>query len=243
MSSFKKCTALEPSEGYHFSCSSLDYKGEEFKALVMQFMPKGNFDVSLYPEDVESGSSLTLLQRLNIPIDVASAMNYLHHDCDPSVVHCDLKPANVLLDEIMIADVADFGLARFLSQTTSKMQSNTMRLKGSIGYIAREMLVAKRPTDEIFKEGLSLSIFISAMDENEVLKVADRRLIDDYEYSTQSSSTGHHSSSFGGNTKWTHEAEECIAGVVRVGFCCTADQPKDRWSMTKASTKLQAIQH
>ena len=133
MSSFKKCTALEPSEGYHFSCSSLDYKGEEFKALVMQFMPKGNFDVSLYPEDVESGSSLTLLQRLNIPIDVASAMNYLHHDCDPPVVHCDLKPANVLLDENMVAHVADFGLARLLSQTTSEMQSSTLGLKGSIG--------------------------------------------------------------------------------------------------------------
>ncbi|KAG5050306.1 hypothetical protein JHK85_011409 [Glycine max] len=70
------------------------------------------------------------------------------------------------------------------------------------------MLIAKRPTDEIFKEGLSLSIFVSAMDENEVLKVADRRLIDDYEYSTQSSSTGDHSSSFGGNTRWTHKAEE-----------------------------------
>ncbi|RZC17925.1 Receptor kinase-like protein Xa21 [Glycine soja] len=40
------------------SCSSLDYKGEEFKALVMQLMPNGNLDVSLYPEDVESGSSL-----------------------------------------------------------------------------------------------------------------------------------------------------------------------------------------
>ena len=56
----------------------------------------------------------------------------------------------------------------------------------NIGILLLEMLVAKRPTDEIFKEGLSLSIFISAMDENEVLKVADRRLIDDYEYSTQS---------------------------------------------------------
>ena len=78
----------------------------------------------------------------------------------------------------------------------------------NIGILLLEMLIAKRPTDEIFKEGLSLSIFVSAMDENEVLKDADRRLIDDYEYSTQSSSTGDHSSSFGGNTRWTHKAEE-----------------------------------
>lgn len=118
------------------SCSSLDYKGEDFKALIMQFMPNGNLDINLYTEDYESGSSLTLLQRLNIAIDVASAMDYLHHDCDPPIVHCDMKPANVLLDENMVAHVADFGLARFLSQNPSEKHSSTLGLKGSIGYIA-----------------------------------------------------------------------------------------------------------
>jgi serine/threonine protein kinase len=118
------------------SCSSTDYKGGEFKALVMQFMPNGNLDMSLYPEDLESGSSLTLLQRLNIAIDVASAMDYLHNDCDPPIVHCDLKPANVLIDEDMVAHVADFGLARFLSQNPTEKHNSTLELKGSIGYIA-----------------------------------------------------------------------------------------------------------
>ncbi|KAJ1381000.1 Serine-threonine/tyrosine-protein kinase, catalytic domain [Sesbania bispinosa] len=123
------------------SCSSVDYKGDDFKALVMQFMANGNLDMSLYPNDEESGSSLTLLQRLNIAIDVASAMDYLHHDCDPPIVHCDLKPVNVLLDDDMVAHVADFGLARFLSQNPSEQQSSTMGLKGSIGYIAPESLI------------------------------------------------------------------------------------------------------
>ncbi|KAL2638620.1 hypothetical protein AAZV13_06G123600 [Glycine max] len=81
----------------------------------------------------ELRSCLTPLQRLNVVIDVASALDYLHHDCDPPVVHCDLKPSNVLLDENMVAHVADFGLARLLSQTTSEMQSSTLGLKGSIG--------------------------------------------------------------------------------------------------------------
>ncbi|RDX71925.1 putative LRR receptor-like serine/threonine-protein kinase, partial [Mucuna pruriens] len=245
------------------SCSSLDYKGEEFKALVMQFMPNGNLDSSLYPEDDESGSSLTLLQRLNIAIDVASAMDYLHHDCDPPLVHCDLKPANILLDENMVAHVADFGLARFISQNTLEKQSSTLGIKGSIGYIAPEyglgskastqgdvysfgillleMFTAKRPTDEMFNEGLSLSKFVSGMDENQVLKVVDQRLIEDYKYSTQSSSTAAHSGSFGGNTNWMRKAEDSIAAVVRLGLCCTAHQPKDRSTMREASTKLHAI--
>nr|KYP57042.1 putative LRR receptor-like serine/threonine-protein kinase At3g47570 family [Cajanus cajan] len=248
------------------SCSSLDYKGEEFKALVMQFMANGNLDASLYPEDVESGSSLTLLQRLNIAIDVASAMDYLHHDCDPPIVHCDLKPANVLLDENMVAHVADFGLARFTSQSTPEKQSSTLGLKGSIGYIAPEygvggkasthgdvysfgillleMFTGKRPTEEMFKEGLGLRKFVSTMEEDQVVRVADRRLIDDYEYSTQSSSTGDHSSSsIGDNTHRTCKAEECVAAVIRIGLCCIAHKPKDRWRMRDVSTKLQATRH
>ncbi|XP_030958713.1 probable LRR receptor-like serine/threonine-protein kinase At3g47570 [Quercus lobata] len=122
------------------SCSSIDHTGAEFKALAMEFMSNGNLDKWLYPADVECGSTLTLTQRLNIAIDVASALDYLHHDCDPPVVHCDLKSGNVLLDEDMIVHVGDFGLARFLSHDSSQNGSSTIGLKGSIGYIAPSML-------------------------------------------------------------------------------------------------------
>ncbi|WKA10445.1 hypothetical protein VitviT2T_028015 [Vitis vinifera] len=118
------------------SCSSIDHSGGEFKALVMEFMSNGSLHNWLYPEDSQSRSSLSLIQRLNIAIDIASAMDYLHHDCDPPVVHCDLKPGNVLLDDDMAAHVGDFGLARFLSQNPSQSESSTIGLKGSIGYIA-----------------------------------------------------------------------------------------------------------
>ncbi|XP_030958712.1 receptor kinase-like protein Xa21 [Quercus lobata] len=122
------------------SCSSIDHTGAEFKALAMEFMSIGNLDKWLYPEDVECGSTLTLTQRLNIAIDVASALDHLHHDFDPPVVHCNLKPGNVLLDEDMTAHVGDFGLARFLSHDSSQNGSSTIGLKGSIGYIAPGML-------------------------------------------------------------------------------------------------------
>ncbi|KAG7943029.1 hypothetical protein I3843_15G018400 [Carya illinoinensis] len=118
------------------SCSSIDHIGADFKALIMEFMSNGNLDKWLYPGDIESGLFLTLTQRLNIAIDVASALDYLHHHCEPPIVHCDLKPGNVLLDENMVAHVGDFGLARFLLQNPQQNEISTIGLKGSIGYIA-----------------------------------------------------------------------------------------------------------
>lgn len=108
-----------------------------FKALVLQFMPNGSMESWLHHETKDSRPSLSLKQRLEIAIDVASAMEYLHHDCETPVVHCDLKPSNVLLDQNMTAHVGDFGLARILYGTASADRiSSTLGLKGSFGYIA-----------------------------------------------------------------------------------------------------------
>jgi len=73
------------------------------------------------------------LQRLNIMIDVASALEYLHHGSSIPVVHCDLKPSNVLLDEDMIAHVSDFGISKLLDEGQSKTHTRTL---ATLGYVA-----------------------------------------------------------------------------------------------------------
>ena len=120
-------------------CSSMDYAGNQFKALVFEFMTNGSLDLWLHPEiDNENQSrDLSLLQRLNVAIDVAFALNYLHNHSVPPIIHCDLKPSNVLLDNDMVAHVSDFGLARLLStDDSSQKQTGTIGIKGSIGYAA-----------------------------------------------------------------------------------------------------------
>lgn len=69
---------------------------------------------------------------------MASALYYLHDHCEPPIIHCDLKPSNVLLDNDVIAHVGDFGLARLISTAThsSENQSSTVGMKGTIGYAA-----------------------------------------------------------------------------------------------------------
>lgn len=121
------------------ACSTTDHQGNEFKCLVSEFMTNGNLDewLHLHPGN-DAGRSLGIVKRLNVAIDVASAIDYLHNYCHTQIVHCDLKPSNILLDEDLTAHVGDFGLARFLQQSSKwqlQNQAASIQLKGSIGYI------------------------------------------------------------------------------------------------------------
>lgn len=101
-------------------------------------MENGNLENWLHqdPEIVDSNQwqrHLTLVERLNIAIDVASALDYIHHHCGTPLVHCDLKPSNILLDRNLVAHVGDFGLARFIHEDNRALSEG---FKGTFGYAA-----------------------------------------------------------------------------------------------------------
>ena len=106
------------------SCSNLD-----FKALVADYMPNGSLEKWLYNPNY----CLDILQRMNIMIDVASALEYLHNGYSKPVVHCDIKPSNVLLDENMIAHLSDYGITKLLGKEESVAHTKTL---ATVGYIA-----------------------------------------------------------------------------------------------------------
>nr|GFC86035.1 receptor kinase-like protein Xa21 [Tanacetum cinerariifolium] len=113
--------------------SSVDFQGNDFKALVYEFMSNGSLHDWMHSSAITS--RLYLLQRINILLDVAHALDYLHNHCIPAIVHGDLKPSNILLDDDMVAHVGDFGLARFLG--TDSNQNSSTSVKGTIGYAPR----------------------------------------------------------------------------------------------------------
>ena len=76
--------------------------------------------------------NVNLFQRLNVAVDVAHALEHLHHHCETSIIYCDLKPSNILLNDEMVGHVADFGLAKFLSADSSN-QSSSLGLRGTVG--------------------------------------------------------------------------------------------------------------
>ncbi|KAK9178284.1 hypothetical protein WN943_027474 [Citrus x changshan-huyou] len=109
------------------SCSN-----DDFKALVLEYMSNGSLGDWLH----SSNYVLNIFQRLNIMVDVASALEYLHFDHSTPIIHCDLKPSNVLLDENMVAHLSDFGIAKLLSgEDEYVMRTKTL---ATIGYMAPE---------------------------------------------------------------------------------------------------------
>jgi LRR receptor-like serine/threonine-protein kinase FLS2 len=106
------------------TCSNL-----EFRALVLQYMSNGSLERWLYSYNY----CLNLIQRVSIMVDAASVLDYLHHGQSEFVVHCDLKPSNILLDEDMVAHVGDFGIAKILVENKDATQTQIL---GTLGYIA-----------------------------------------------------------------------------------------------------------
>lgn len=117
----------------------------------------------------------------------------------------------------------------------------------SFGVLVLEMFIAKKPTDEMFKEGLSLNKFASAVDRNQVFETVDPRLLKNHGGSEQSSSNP--SSSNDGSNGGTSSTDsdyicrkyEACSAVIRVGLSCAAQSPKDRLFMREALTRLHDI--
>ncbi|XP_057485462.1 probable LRR receptor-like serine/threonine-protein kinase At3g47570 isoform X2 [Actinidia eriantha] len=244
-------------------CASIDFQGNEFKAIVYEFMENRSLESWLHPvfpptgDDQEQPRSLSLLQRLNIAIDVAFALDYLHNHCHIPVVHCDIKPSNILLDGDMTAHVGDFGIARLLQQRdiseVSGRQTNSVVLRGSIGYVAPEygmgaevstsgdmysygillleMFTGKRPTDGMFKDGLNLHKLANmALSEN-VIEIVDQKQLEE-EKGTRTNS----------RTPMTIEKNhECLFLILKIGIACSEESPRDRMTIVDASRELFLI--
>ncbi|XP_061339231.1 rust resistance kinase Lr10-like [Gastrolobium bilobum] len=105
------------------------------RALVYEFMPNGSLDRHIFSK--EDSISLSYEQIYEISLGVARAIAYLHQGCDVQILHFDIKPHNILLDENFTPKVSDFGLAKLYPIDKSIVTLTAAR--GTIGYMAPEL--------------------------------------------------------------------------------------------------------
>ncbi|XP_058067712.1 probable LRR receptor-like serine/threonine-protein kinase At3g47570 [Magnolia sinica] len=232
-------------------CSSTDFKGNDFKALVFEYMHNGSLEKWLHKDEHDQlRRNLNFIERLNIAIDVALVLDYLHHHCQTPIVHRDLKPSNILLDNDMIAHVSDFGLARFISEVA---QSSSVGIKGSIGYIAPEyamggkastqgdvysygilileMITGKGPTNDMFTDNLSLHQFAKLALPEQLLEIVDPFLLEETKVTQDSRNDI--------NTK--DRMQDCLISMVKIGVLCSSESPRERMGMKDVVNKMHAI--
>ncbi|XP_039829942.1 probable LRR receptor-like serine/threonine-protein kinase At3g47570 isoform X2 [Panicum virgatum] len=240
-------------------CSSVDFRGIDFKALVFEFLPNGNLDHWLHQPIEGDGEHkmLDLVQRLGISIDVASALEYLHQHKPLPIIHGDLKPSNILLDDDLVAHIGDFGLARFYHQDSMdspEVSSAWARMRGTTGYAAPEyglgnkvsaqgdvysygillleMFTRKKPTDSEFGEDFSLHTYVKMAVPDQVANIVDTYLLQEEDGDEGLTSDCD-------RTKDIRNA--CITSILRVGISCSKETPTNRVQIGDALKELQRI--
>ncbi|KAF7825263.1 kinase-like protein [Senna tora] len=226
-------------------------------------MTNGSLEKWLHPEIENANHPRNLLfdQRLNIIIDVASALHYLHYECEQPIIHCDLKPSNVLLDGDMVAHVSDFGLAKLVStiRGNSNRQSSTIGIMGTIGYappeygmgseastqgdmysfgiLIMEMFTGRRrPTYEIFADGQNLHNYVKVTFPNNLLQIVDPNL-----FPREAKVTENEEANNEILTLIHPNVEKCLSSIFRIGLCCSVESPSERMSIRDVIRELNHI--
>uniref|UniRef100_A0ACD5UBI3 Uncharacterized protein n=1 Tax=Avena sativa TaxID=4498 RepID=A0ACD5UBI3_AVESA len=131
----------------------------DHRLLVYEHMLNGSLNSHLF---MKSNNSVVLSwnTRYQIALGVARGLSYLHQSCHECIIHCDVKPENILVDASFVPKVADFGLAAFVGRDFSRILTT---FRGTAGYLAPEWLsgVAITPKIDVYGFGMVLMEIIS----------------------------------------------------------------------------------
>ncbi|KAM3689768.1 hypothetical protein ACJW31_09G071700 [Castanea mollissima] len=201
-----------------FACSSIDHEGNDFKSIIFEFMSIGSLEKWLHPkiDEQHQSKNLRFIHRLNITVDVAYALEYLHHHCQTTIVHCEL-----------------YGMGG---------QVSTLGDIYSYGILLLEMFIGKRPIDEIFKDDLSIhkftamalpkhvmdivgpSMFFVEDEEDVYYDIEERTIIEEDPYVDVSS-----------------RIKECLISVFQIGLLCSKTSPDEPMPTNVVVSEITAI--
>lgn len=207
------------------------------RLLVYEYMARGSLDKWIF-KNSENSFLLNWDTRYNIAIGTAKGLAYLHEECEVRIIHCDIKPQNVLLDANFMAKVSDFGLAKLMSREQSHVFTT---LRGTRGYLAPEWITnyAISEKSDVFSYGMVLLEIVGGrknydqwegpdkahfpsyvsrmMEEGKLREVVDKRIDVD------------------------HEKDERVLIALKVALWCIQGDVDLRPSMTKVVQMLEGL--
>ncbi|XP_050269205.1 G-type lectin S-receptor-like serine/threonine-protein kinase At1g34300 [Quercus robur] len=210
------------------------------RLLVYEFMKNGSLDNLLFVAENQSERLLNWEFRFNIALGTAKGITYLHEECRDCIVHCDIKPENILLDENYSAKVSDFGLAKLINPKDHRYRTLTS-IRGTRGYLAPEWLANLPITSksDVYSYGMVLLEIVSGRRNFEVSPETNRKKFSVWAYEELEK----------GNVKGVLDRRladqdinmEQVMRAVQVSFWCIQEQPSHRPMMGKVVQMLEGI--
>ncbi|CAL4954623.1 unnamed protein product [Urochloa decumbens] len=202
--------------------------GAETRLLVYEYMDNGSLDKWLHGDGMARArrSALDWPTRLGVAVGAAQGLCYMHHECEPAIVHRDVKASNILLDSEFKAKVADFGLARMLAEAGAPETMSAVA--GSFGYMAPECAYTKKVSEKV--DVYSFGVVLLEL-------TTGKEASDGGEHGSLAEWARHHYRSGGSIPEATDrsiryaEYSDEVEVVFKLGVACTGDSPSSRPTM------------
>ncbi|CAN6170035.1 unnamed protein product [Urochloa humidicola] len=206
------------------------------KLLAYEYMAKGSLDRWIFQSN-EDSSLLDWDTRFNIALGTAKGLAYLHQDCESKIIHCDIKPENVLLDDNFLAKVSDFGLAKLMTREQSHVFTT---LRGTRGYLAPEWITnyAISEKSDVYSYGMVLLEIISGRKSYDPVESSEKAHFPSYAY--KKLEEGDLRDIFDAKLKY-NDKDERVEVAIKVALWCIQEDFYQRPSMSKVVQMLEGV--
>ncbi|KAL3653401.1 hypothetical protein CASFOL_003082 [Castilleja foliolosa] len=198
------------------------------KLLVFEYMSNGSLADLIFKSDERPSWE----ERTKLALDIARGILYLHEECETQIIHCDIKPQNILMDENGRAKISDFGLAKLLKQDQTKTYTG---IRGTRGYVAPEWHRNQPVTvkADVYSYGIVLLEIICCRRSVDSSLSEDEAILEEWVYSC------YEAGEIGKLVSDEEVDKRKLGRMVKIGIWCIQDEPSFRPSMKKVLLMLE----
>ncbi|OEL22005.1 Protein SUPPRESSOR OF NPR1-1 CONSTITUTIVE 4 [Dichanthelium oligosanthes] len=206
------------------------------RALIYEYMPNGSLERYAFGNNSAEDQNLRWDKLFDIVVGIARGLDYLYNGCNIPIVHFDIKPQNILLDQSFCPKISDFGLAKLCRQKQSKI--SIVGARGTIGYIAPEVFNrsygAVSYKSDVYSYGMVVLEMVGTRKQINVNTDSSSKYFPQWLHDNLDQFCGTITCEINSN------ATELVRKMIIVGLCCIQFRPGDRPSMSEVLEMLES---